>query len=209
MNNPVHPSAWTNQGTRFMNRLKLAIVAVGALVVGTSLGTGASQAQPFVFEGHSYCWYDDGWRGPGWIRCGFQLRRGLGWGGPTGWHGWGGAAEFRERSRTTGRGGGEIRERRGTTGRGGGEIRERSGTTERSGGEIRERSGTTGRGGGEMRQQGGTTGRGGGEMRQQGGASRGGGSEMRQQGGGSRGGGNVNAPMGGGDARGGATRENR
>jgi hypothetical protein len=174
-----------------MNRLKLVIVTAGALVVGSSLGTVAAQARDFVFEGHSYCWYDDGWRGPGWYRCGFQLRRGLGWGGPSGWHGWGGRAEFRERSTTTGRGGAEFRERSGTSGRGGAEIRERSSTSGRGGAEIR--SGTSGRGGGESRS--GTTGRGGGEVRQQGGAS--------------RGGGNANAPSGGGEGRGGGGRDNR
>jgi hypothetical protein len=163
-----------------MDRLKLGIVALGMFVVGTSLGTGTGQAQPFVFEGHSYCWSDDGWRGPGWYRCGYEFRRGLGWGGPRGWRGWGGGVEFRERRGTTGRGGAEIRERGGTTGRGG-EIRERSGTTGRGGAEIRERSGTTGRGG----------------------------AEIREQGGASKGGGNINAPRGGGDVRGGGSRENR
>jgi len=142
-----------------MDRLKLVIVALGMLVVGTSLGTGTAQAQPFVFEGHSYCWYDDGWRGPGWYRCGYEFRRGLGWGGPRGWRGWGGAVEFRERSGTTGRGGAEIRERSGTTGRGGAEIRERSGTTGRGGAEIREQGGAS-RGGGNINAP-----RGGGEVR--------------------------------------------
>jgi hypothetical protein len=42
----------------------------------------------FSFRGHRYCWYNAGWRGPGWYRCGFQRRRGLGWGGPIGWRGW-------------------------------------------------------------------------------------------------------------------------
>jgi hypothetical protein len=49
----------------------------------------------FTFRGHRYCWYNAGWRGPGWYRCGFQRRRGLGWGGALGWRGWrrpGGAA---------------------------------------------------------------------------------------------------------------------
>src|SRR5690349_17124987 len=42
----------------------------------------------FVWGGRRYCWYSTGWRGPGWYRCGFRWRRGLGWGGPSGWHGW-------------------------------------------------------------------------------------------------------------------------
>jgi hypothetical protein len=42
----------------------------------------------FTWRGRRYCWYYTGWRGPGWYRCGFRWRRGLGWGGPSGWHGW-------------------------------------------------------------------------------------------------------------------------
>jgi len=42
----------------------------------------------FVWRGRSYCWYDDGWHGPGWYWCGYHWRRGFGWGGPVGWHGW-------------------------------------------------------------------------------------------------------------------------
>lgn len=42
----------------------------------------------FSWRGRRYCWYFDGWRGPGWYRCGYHWRRGFGWGGPSGWHGW-------------------------------------------------------------------------------------------------------------------------
>jgi len=42
----------------------------------------------FVWLGRQYCWYDDGWQGPGWYWCGYVFRRGLGWGGGYGWHGW-------------------------------------------------------------------------------------------------------------------------
>jgi hypothetical protein len=45
------------------------------------------QAQ-FAFGGRSYCWYDGGWRGPGFYWCGYAWRRGFGWGGGAGWHGW-------------------------------------------------------------------------------------------------------------------------
>jgi hypothetical protein len=48
----------------------------------------ATETVQFVWRGRRYCWYNTGWRGPGWYRCGFRLRRGLGWGGPAGWHGW-------------------------------------------------------------------------------------------------------------------------
>ncbi len=42
----------------------------------------------FLFGGRNYCWYPVGWRGPGYYWCGYANRRGLGWGGPVGWHGW-------------------------------------------------------------------------------------------------------------------------
>jgi hypothetical protein len=40
------------------------------------------------WRGRTYCWSESGWKGPGWYRCGFAARRGSGWGGPAGWHGW-------------------------------------------------------------------------------------------------------------------------
>src|SRR5215475_6082700 len=42
----------------------------------------------FTWRGRPFCWYDTGWRGPGWYQCGFRWRRGSGWGGPVGWRGW-------------------------------------------------------------------------------------------------------------------------
>jgi hypothetical protein len=42
----------------------------------------------FIWNGRRYCWYPGGWRGPGWYWCGYAWRRGFGWGGPAGWHGW-------------------------------------------------------------------------------------------------------------------------
>ncbi|MBV8846023.1 MAG: hypothetical protein JO307_24705 [Bryobacterales bacterium] len=42
----------------------------------------------FTWNGRRYCWYDGGWRGSGWYWCGFNRRRGAGWGGPAGWRGW-------------------------------------------------------------------------------------------------------------------------
>jgi hypothetical protein len=53
----------------------------------------------FRWAGGEYCWYEDGWRGPGFYRCGYRLRVGRGWGGPAGWHGWRVGGEFRERNR--------------------------------------------------------------------------------------------------------------
>ncbi|WP_412772788.1 hypothetical protein [Nitrobacter sp.] len=48
----------------------------------------AIQPVQFFYGGRNYCWYDDGWRGPGFYWCGYAFRRGLGWGGGAGWHGW-------------------------------------------------------------------------------------------------------------------------
>jgi len=48
--------------------------------------------QYYVHGGRRYCFYPDGWRGPGYYWCGYAWRRGFGWGGPMGWRGWGGYA---------------------------------------------------------------------------------------------------------------------
>jgi hypothetical protein len=42
----------------------------------------------FIWLGRNYCWYDDGWNGPGWYWCGQYLTRGIGFGGGYGWHHW-------------------------------------------------------------------------------------------------------------------------
>jgi hypothetical protein len=42
----------------------------------------------YIIDGRPYCFYFDGWQGPGWYRCGYSWRRGLGWGGAYGWQGW-------------------------------------------------------------------------------------------------------------------------
>ena len=42
----------------------------------------------YWYSGHRYCWYDGGWHGPGWYWCGENFHRGIGWGGPIGWHWW-------------------------------------------------------------------------------------------------------------------------
>lgn len=42
----------------------------------------------YIYGGRHYCWYDLGWRGPGFYWCGYGARRGYGWGGGVGWHGW-------------------------------------------------------------------------------------------------------------------------
>jgi hypothetical protein len=91
-----------------MRKLVLWMVAVAAASLAVMTTGGHSQAGviaplgvrevadelfltetvQFTWAGRRYCWYNAGWRGPGWYQCGFRLRRGLGWGGPAGWHGW-------------------------------------------------------------------------------------------------------------------------
>jgi hypothetical protein len=51
-------------------------------------------AQLLVYGGRRYCFYPDGWRGPGYDWCGYAWRRGFGWGGPWGWGGYGGRPRF-------------------------------------------------------------------------------------------------------------------
>ncbi len=71
--------------------LTAAIGQANALPVNrftpAAIPSDVEQAQ-FFYGGQNYCWYDDGWRGPGFYWCGYAWRRGLGWGGGVGWHGW-------------------------------------------------------------------------------------------------------------------------
>src|SRR5215471_8627475 len=91
-----------------MRKLILWVVAVAAASAAVTATGGRSQAGviapiglreaadellltetvQFTWGGRRYCWYNAGWRGAGWYRCGFQRRRGSGWGGPAGWNGW-------------------------------------------------------------------------------------------------------------------------
>jgi hypothetical protein len=50
---------------------------------------GQFEKAQFFWGGRNYCWYPGGWQGPGYYWCGYAWRRGYGWGGPIGWHGWG------------------------------------------------------------------------------------------------------------------------
>jgi hypothetical protein len=124
-------------------------------LVGARFGSNGDYAfaGSRAWDGRDYCWYDDGWRGAGWYRCGFQLRVGYGWGGPSGWHGWGGGrAVFREGVRERGefregvRGGREFREGVRERGEIRGGVRERSeirgSTRVREGAEFRDNSRT-------------------------------------------------------------------
>src|SRR5271156_6355364 len=73
--------------------LPLANTAEAAIGDGVAASHVDSQLLPvekaqFVFGGHNYCWYDNGWRGPGFYWCGSAFRSGFGWGGGVGWNGW-------------------------------------------------------------------------------------------------------------------------
>lgn len=87
-----------------MRTLSLAIAA-GALLVATQANAGSFPVNKltdanggglvdhvavrvYVHEGNRYCFYGNGWHGPGWYRCGYAFRRGLGWGGVYGWNNW-------------------------------------------------------------------------------------------------------------------------
>jgi hypothetical protein len=60
----------------------------------------------YYYGGRNWCWYDDGWQGPGFYWCGYRYRRGFGWGGGAGWRGWGGGPGWRGPGIVVGPGGG-------------------------------------------------------------------------------------------------------
>jgi len=63
--------------------------SVPAAGLSSAAGTmGLTEHVQYMYRGHRHCFYRGGWHGPGWYRCGYSHRRGLGWGGPPGWHGW-------------------------------------------------------------------------------------------------------------------------
>src|SRR5947199_10635383 len=88
--------------------LTVAAIAASVFVLGkadamplnSGLGDAADRVSAvektqFVYLGRNYCWYPDGWHGPGFYWCGYAYRTGYGWGGPIGWHGWrGGGGRF-------------------------------------------------------------------------------------------------------------------
>lgn len=63
------------------------MAAPGAIRAAADSLNMVERAQ-FSWLGHTYCWYDDGWNGPGWYWCGQYLTSGIGWGGGYGWHHW-------------------------------------------------------------------------------------------------------------------------
>jgi hypothetical protein len=79
--------------------LPLADVAEAAIGDGVAASHLASQLMSvekaqFFFGGRNFCFYPDGWNGPGFYWCGYAYRRGFGWGGGEGWHGWHGGGGF-------------------------------------------------------------------------------------------------------------------
>ena len=73
--------------------ITLALAGAGSFSAAAAPRPGAypapasmvEQAQ-FFFNDQQYCFYEDGWRGPGWYVCGYEWRRGYGWGGGRGWN---------------------------------------------------------------------------------------------------------------------------
>jgi hypothetical protein len=196
------------QGVNAMSRWFLAFAA--AAVIGTAAMPNKAEAQVYVYEGARYCFYPDGWHGPGWYRCGYRWRSGFGWGGAYDWgvgfgwrhHGWEKRRHVHEGRRFRGqtqqsgqpviRGGATVQQP--TTGRG----------TISRGSSPEIRSGTTGvgvsRGGSDMRGgQGGMSVAPSGGSPGQGGAATGGG----------MGGGNVGGGAAGGGSSGGGGQQKR
>jgi len=73
--------------------ITLALSGAGAFSAAAAPVAGASHAPAslveqaqFYWNDHEYCFYEDGWHGPGWYMCGYAWRRGYGWGGGRGWN---------------------------------------------------------------------------------------------------------------------------
>ena len=87
------------------------VVGMLALMAGSALTHGGAQAASlgiangglrttaqnlnlledvvYVWGGRNYCWYDDGWQGPGWYVCNYgPWVSGLWWGGGYRWNNW-------------------------------------------------------------------------------------------------------------------------
>ena len=64
-----------------------APASAGADFAAESLASSWQFSQPiqriqyFTLNGDEYCWYGDGWKGPGWYLCGDQWNYDFGWGG--------------------------------------------------------------------------------------------------------------------------------
>jgi hypothetical protein len=222
-----------------MRKLLYVGAAVAALAISSSSGNAMSinigaglkpaldatdatqKVAVFIVEGYRYCFYFDGWHGPGWYRCGYARRQNLGWGGEYGWQSWSyGPAERRFGHGARDRG--PVEERPGRHNEGGTTIRRgppvaepRGGAEIHSGGQMQKNAAPVGGGqmqrnaapvgGGQMQKNSAPVG--GGQMQRNsapGGGSPGGG-EGRGQGGG-EGGGQGGGQGGGGPGGGGEKR---
>jgi hypothetical protein len=66
-----------------------AAIADGAVAGRTSLIDNALiERVQYAYGGQNYCYYETGWKGPGWYWCGHEGTYGVGWGGAYGWRGW-------------------------------------------------------------------------------------------------------------------------
>ena len=118
---------------------------VDVVPIGAGGAEAYASADVHTFRGHDFCFYFDGWNGPGWYRCGWASRSGLGWGGVYGWNDWYYAPAFARFGRSF-HGGRDLGHER----RYGNEFRGRTGPRESTGIAPREgRSGSEFRGPGE------------------------------------------------------------
>ena len=122
--------------------------APGALDAAVDELAMIHQAQN-VYGGRRYCYYETGWRGPGWYWCGYGSRVGVGDGGPVGWRGWGGGGAV-VRGGAVDRGGAVYR---------GGAAYRRGGAVYRGGGAAFRGGGAAFRGGAAGVRRGGAVGR--------------------------------------------------
>jgi hypothetical protein len=81
-----------------MNRFLLTFAAAATVLAASSLVQSRVEALPLSasmdanlaiearapIQKVAFCFYVDGWNGPGLYECGFQRRQGLGWHGPRG-----------------------------------------------------------------------------------------------------------------------------
>jgi hypothetical protein len=88
-------------------RRMMSVMAAVALIASAALCSAEAAPAPYLnlqraegsalpiektqyyWGGQNYCWYPNGWRGPGWYWCGYAFTYGYGWGGGYGWRGWG------------------------------------------------------------------------------------------------------------------------
>ena len=201
-----------------MRQLTLA-VAAGALLVATQANAGSFPVNTmtgietglvdtvavrvYVHEGRRYCFYFDGWHGPGWYRCGFAWRQGIGWGGVYGWNSWS-YGPYERRHHHHGnwqdhRRGDRIGVESGSTTRSRSSVQSRTRTRTTTGVQSNTRvQSTTGQGNGRVRS---TTGRGGADVHSGGGARIQGGNGNPSMGGSAGGNAGGAASVGGGGER--------